>query len=158
MSNWEHSLRVAMMIKPAQQLQQPLADAATIASTTAAAAATDDDDIVVGAPPALPASAYVGKTYRGPVELLDLYKCVVAAFEYSACTCVARCVQLLLILFLPCVAAGQWSTWQGCRRRKGVWRVTRLSLHFGSRQCRSRESHSQSHRRHAATSITPGCR
>jgi uncharacterized sulfatase len=52
MSAWEHSLRVAMMIKPAS----PYAGSRA---------------------PHIQPGAYVGQTYRGPVELLDLYKTTV---------------------------------------------------------------------------------
>ena len=49
MSVYEHSLRVAMMIKPASLFPG-------------------------SSGPAISPSKYVGQTYSGPVELLDIYK------------------------------------------------------------------------------------
>jgi arylsulfatase A-like enzyme len=49
MSLYEHSLRVAMMIKPATSYAG-------------------------GTAPSIDQSAYAGQTYSGPVELLDIYK------------------------------------------------------------------------------------
>jgi arylsulfatase A-like enzyme len=58
MSVWEHSLRVAFMVKPPSRLPSKLPS-------------------ITAGPPVIPPALYAGKAYEYPMELLDLYPTLV---------------------------------------------------------------------------------